>query len=104
MGKQGNAASRAFEAMQARSAGTLTLVDVRIGSLEEEGFTFEGLSVRAPLGEEKPDWLVIGRGWTGEGRRVAFHSAPTFIEALVGFWERVYNRSIVWREDQWQGK
>lgn len=104
MSKGGNAASRAFEAMQARAAGTLTLVDIRLEALEEEGLSFEGLSCRAPLGEDKPDWLVIGRAWRGADKLVAFHSAPTFIEAVVGFWDRVYNRSIKWSDDQWQGK
>lgn len=58
-----------------------------------------GMSIRAPT-VEKPEFFIVLRGIDEEGAPcVAFHSAFSLDEALVGLSARLMNGTLKWRED-----
>jgi hypothetical protein len=93
--------SRAVDAMLERAGGSLLVFEKRMESLAEEGIVLTGFSVRLPS-EDKPDVFVVIRAATDTAKLVGFHGAPTLIEAIPGALERLYNRSIKWREDNYE--
>lgn len=63
-----------------------------------------GLTIRAPK-EEGGEILVVLRGLDEEGAAVvAFHSAFSLDEALVGVENRLANGSLKWRIDEWANR
>lgn len=47
------------------------------------------------------EYRVVLKAEMQEGKFVAFHNAPTLIEALVGLVNRLENKSLKFREDQY---
>jgi len=85
-----------------RVGENLLVFEARVAQLDEEGVGMVSFTVRMPT-HDKPDVLVVLRGVTDAGSVVGFHGAATVWEALNGALERVYNRSMKWKEDQgWQ--
>lgn len=68
--------------------------------LDEEDVALLSITVNTPYGARE-DFLVVGRFRVGTERKVAFHSAGTFYEALKGFLDRLINRTLVMKDDQY---
>ena len=47
------------------------------------------------------DWLVVGKGYSGDTRMVAFHRSPHPFKALLGFLSKVNDQTIIWKEDSY---
>lgn len=65
----------------------------------EEDIEVDSLRVRAPR-EEGGEWLTIVKAWHGDKPMVAFHSAMSFAEALVGTLNRMKNKTLRWKDDE----
>ena len=92
----------ATDKLARRIGMNLLVLESRLSQFDEEGVAVVSFTVRLPT-TEKPDVLIVLRGATDEGAVVGFHGAATVWEALNGALERVYNRSMKWKEDQgWQ--
>src|SRR3989304_2699533 len=60
----------------------------------------KGMTVKFP-GMERPDYMVVVRAQTPKGNVVAFHNAPSFLEAVSGMVARIENESVQWKEDKY---
>lgn len=98
----GNAVASAAEyaRQQARNGEKLLVVDKLLADWDEDEVFIDGFSLRPPS-MDRGDWLMVIRANGPEGRLVAFHDAPTFAELIVGFVNRLQNRSLKFREDQY---
>lgn len=67
----------------------------------EDDQIYVGLSIRIPHNEGE-DYLLTLRCFRAGEKFVAFHAAPTMVEALVGMVNRVRNKSMRWRDDQFK--
>lgn len=91
-----------YDRLCRRLGVNLEVLDTRLAQMDAEGVRVQSITLRMPTGD-KPECLVVVRADCDAGRMVAFHSAPTAWEAFNGTLERLYNRSIKWKEDQlWQ--
>jgi len=72
------------------------LVDLRA----EEEFFVMGMSIRIPQ-EEGEDYLITLRANAPTGQVVAFHAAASLREALEGLINRMSNKSLMWKADQY---
>lgn len=94
-------ADKTLEDLARRIGITLLNFERRIEQLDEEGVQLRRLSIRLPT-EEKPDYLIT-IGAVGETSDiVAFHGGVSLAEALRGALERIYNRSLKWRDDEYK--
>jgi hypothetical protein len=104
MGTHGRAnqkAERAADQWMRAIGATAAVLDERMVGLEEDTLAVTGINFRAPS-VEKPDWLVVVKAVGPAGTKmVAFGGGSTFAEAMKSTLERLYNRSLKWREDQW---
>jgi len=66
----------------------------------EEDVRLVSFTVSTPY-KGRADYLVVGRFEAGTNRYVAFHSAETVYEALKGFCDRMENKTLKLREDQY---
>lgn len=57
------------------------------------------ISIYPPNSKHGGDWLVVGKGFSGGYRLVAFHRSPNPFKALLGFLQKVGDQTIVWKED-----
>lgn len=57
------------------------------------------VSLYPPNSRHGGDWLVVGKGFDGGYRMVAFHRSPHPFKALLGFLSKVADQTIVWKED-----
>ena len=98
----GNAMASAAAAgeIMLRAGQAMFRMDALLERYDDEDVFIGGLSLRAP-GMDQSDWFVVVRAETPEGKVVAFHSAPTFLEAIQGVVARLDNRSLKWKEDQY---
>lgn len=69
----------------------------------DDDIEVDSLRVRAPR-ERAGEWLVIVKAWHGNKPMVAFHSALSFAEALIGTINRMRNKSLKWKEDEYASK
>lgn len=79
---------------------TLVNFEERRERLEEESVFLKGFSVKLD-GVDEGDVFIVLRADTEDGARVAFGSGPTLAEALRSTLERLYNRTLKWKEDQY---
>lgn len=86
--------------MLVRQAEALHRIENTLGQLEDEDIFVLGMSLRAP-NYEKAEWLAVLRADSPNGRLVAFHNAPSYAELVSGVAERLTNRSIKWKADQY---
>ena len=93
-------AEKAFEGYSQKVGETLISADSRFEALDENDCTVMAIRIRFP-GHEKDDFLVTTKAAIEGKQMVAFHGADTFQEALVGTLNRLYNKSMQWKEDQY---
>ena len=105
MSKQdaGNAASKAYERILARVGATLAVAENRLDNAFDSGLWIQSVTFRMPT-QDKPDYLAIVKGVQDDARVIAFHGTPTLIEAVDGVFQRLYNGSLKFKEDHWEGK
>lgn len=82
-----------------RQAETLLSFEELWDHLDSQGFTITQLRIKHPgvLGGE---YQLIVKARSVEGDVVAFHNAGSLSELLVGFVNRLHNRTIKFREDR----
>lgn len=71
-----------------------------VAGAERRGVYIYQIKLRAPT-EARPEWFVIVSADVDGKAMVAFHSAPSFRDALVGMINRFGNGSLKWKEDQY---
>jgi len=67
---------------------------------EEEVYIF-GVSIRFPA-DDRPEYLAVVRVGGVAGKQVGFHSAPTFAEVVSGVIQRLKNRTLKFKEDEYE--
>jgi hypothetical protein len=82
---------------------TIIMANGVIERLFEEDVVLLSLTVQTPY-KGREDFLVVGRFRNGGVSMVAFHGAATFYEAIKGFLDRLINRTLVFREDQYANR
>lgn len=93
------AAAATLTRMLVRVGETLSRADDLVDRVADEDVFI--LDIRFKVGGSVSDgWLVVLRADSPEGKLVAFHDAPTFLEAVQGTFDRLQNRSLKWKEDR----
>lgn len=94
------ASQLAFDKQMVARGIALGRVDTYLDAYAEDDIFVLGMSIRIPqdVGE---DYLVTVRASTTEGAVVAFHSAASFDEVIVGLSNRLQNKSLRWKDDQY---
>lgn len=82
-----------------RLGETLQQLEPVLDKLYEEDTMILGVSIRF-TDDEGGDYLVVIRAQKDGERVVAFHAAATFYEAVEGFVNRLTNRSLRWKADE----
>lgn len=95
-----NKESRGFETVLLKVGSACVRLDKTIQSLDDEDTFIKGLVFRPP-DDENREWLVVVRAMRGGHNVVAFHRAEMFVEAVKGISDRLNNRSVVWKDDQY---
>ena len=83
-----------------RMGQSMLELDRLLERYDDEDVFISGFSVRPP-GTSGNDWFLVVRAETPEGKKVAFHNAPTFAELVKGLVDRLSNRSLKWKADQY---
>lgn len=91
----------AYLRQMVRQAETLHDFERVAEHMFEEEVYLLGLSVRCPR-DDAPEYLIVVRVDGPAGKQVGFHSAPTFMEAVVGVVNRLQNRSLKFKEDTYE--
>ena len=86
-----------------RVGQTVIIADGVIERMAEEDVILMSMTVQTPY-RGRDDYLVVGRFQAGGRSLVAFHGASTFWEAVKGFLDRMINRTLVMKEDQYADK
>lgn len=99
---RGNAiASAAMMAREMERIGvSLRQLEYELRSLAEEGVEVVRISIKPSYNSYEDTRLVIAAR-TENGAIVAFHGGTGIVEALVGLKNRINNRSLKWKEDQY---
>lgn len=85
----------------AKSIGvSIGRIDMHLDKLEGDEIFFRGLSIKSPS-ESQGDFFVVARWYVGGDAKVSFHSAATLWECLKGFCDRVANRTMTFKDDQY---
>lgn len=94
------ASQRSYEQAMLKSGQLLGRIDSYIDKYAEEDVFVTGMSIRIPqdVGE---DVFITVRAQSPDGPVVAFHGASSFAEALLGLGNRLQNRSLRWKADQY---
>jgi len=91
---------QAYLRMMMRLAEALARFEVVADRCFGRELVLKGMTVKFP-GMERPDYMVVVRAQTPEGNVVAFHNAPSFLEAVSGMVARIENESVQWKEDKY---
>ncbi len=84
-----------------KQAGFAQLVfERRAEQMAEEGLKLKSISIRLPT-EDSPDYMVTIRADGESDAVVGFHGGLTLFEAVRGCLERLYNRNMKWRRDEY---
>jgi len=59
------------------------------------------ITLYPPNHRHNGDWLVVGKGYSGDTRMVAFHRSSHPFKALLGFLSKVAAQTIEWKEDSY---
>lgn len=91
----------ALERVLYRAGYVLIGFDDVIEQADGDDIVLTGVSIKPPHeGEEQ--WLVVVRAYVAGEAKVAFHSDSQFIGAIKGFVERFTNRTLKWKEDEYE--
>jgi hypothetical protein len=86
-----------------RNAEAVLLFERVADRMFEEDTEITGISIRMPT-LDKGEYLMIVRAREGNRQIVAFHSAPTLFELVAGTVQRLQNKSLKWKDDEYAGK
>lgn len=92
--------TRALKTMAEAIGMAMIIADKRMETLEEEGLNVLSVRVRRNQ-DEDGGYLAVVTAEGETGRVVGFHGAATYAEASRGILEKLYNRSLKWREDKY---
>lgn len=93
---------RAFVAQQLKVAEGVMQLEQALVREEEAGMSLHQLKLIAK-GSDAVEWLVVLTVDTDNGPKVAFTSASSLVEALVSLGNRLRNRTLKWRDDEYRG-
>ncbi len=91
----------AYVRQMVRNAETLLSLEQIADRLFEQDVEVRGITVRFPE-DDRPEYLAVIRVMVAGSKEVGFHSAPTFIEVVVGVVTRLQNGSLKFREDTYE--
>jgi hypothetical protein len=94
------ASHEAYQRLLVRQAETLMNFEKVVQSFWNEEVEIVSLRIILPVGEGEEYRVVLKARSKGEAF-VAFHNGATFSEALVGLVNRLQNRSLKFKEDQY---
>lgn len=86
-----------------RMAETLQRLEPVLEKLWDEDTIVMGMSIRFAV-DEGDDYLATIRAQKDGEQVVSFHSAQTFYEVVEGVINRLTNRSLRWKADEFAGK
>lgn len=69
--------------------------------LFEEDVHIRGMSIRMP-DDDRPEYMAVVRVYEGGVKKVGFHNAPSFSEVVVGVVNRLKNRSMKFKDDEYE--
>jgi len=102
MGKRGK--TERYDRAVEREVHDLGAVQLRASqmfiNLEDEDFYVKSITFQSPF-HTGGDWRVIVRVHAGGEDLVGFHGAHTYAEAGRGALERIDNRTMKWKEDEY---
>lgn len=64
-------------------------------------FHLKSIALYPPSASRNGMWLVIGKGWAGGYRVVAFHRSTNLLGALLGFLQRCADQKLEWKRDSY---
>lgn len=94
------ASAQAYQRMLVRQGETLIRFEKVWDDYEQEACELTQLRVIFP-GIVGGEYRVVLKATMNGEKFVAFHNAPTLLEALVGLVNRLENRSLKFKEDQY---
>lgn len=97
---QESAAAAATDRLQRRMGATLMRAEVVLEHLFDEGSYVKSITFRMPVSEGE-EYLAVVRLATESGMQVAFHGAPTLGECVEGVLNRLQNKSLKFKADQY---
>lgn len=74
--------------------------DDMLSGLDDQEIYVKSLTFKAP-DDDRAGWLVVIRAMREGIPVVGFHNGDTFGEVLKGTTDRLSNRSVRWKEDQY---
>jgi len=80
--------------------GAIALLDRAIDRLAEDDIRIYSWTVKTHYAG-RDDWLAVVRAEAGQNKLVAFHSAETGWELIMGLANRINNKSLKWGEDEY---
>lgn len=102
MGAQGkgNRQSRALDKLVANLADSVVRADGAIERWGDEDVYIQSMTI-STIWKGRDDYMVVVRANVGGQSKVAFHAAETFYEAVKGVCDRIVNKSLAWKDDQY---
>lgn len=91
----------AYQKEMLRTAEIIQRVDELLQRLYEEGCDVTAFRVKAP-DMTGMNWMVIGYATIDGASWVSFQAGDSFKEALVGWLNRLENRSLKWKLDEYK--
>lgn len=65
-------------------------------------YHLRSVTLYPPKATKSGQWMVVGKGWNGGYRLVAFHRSTDGFRALLGFFERWWTGKLDWKADSYQ--
>jgi len=94
-----SAATAATDRLQRRMGASLMRAEVVLDGLFADEVYVKSITFRMPVSEGE-EYLAVVRVSTLDGAQVGFHGAPTLAECVEGVLNRLQNRSMKYRADQ----
>jgi hypothetical protein len=83
-----------------RQAETIAMMEFCTRDWEDADTYMGNMTIKFPT-YERSEYMIVARCQKEGQALVCFHNAPTFLEVVSGFCERLRNGTLKWKEDQY---
>lgn len=91
---------KSLDKLLRKQAETLGYFEELLDKRYDEMFEIRSISLKPPS-EDRAEWFAVVRASAEGVPLVGFHSGATIAETLVGLVNRIDNRSMKWRDDEY---
>ncbi len=97
------ASAQAYQRQLVKASEALMSLEDTLSWYEDEEKWVYSIRVSMPS-EDRDEYLGVIKASGVEGDQIAFHQGGTYLETLVGVAQRLKNRTLKWRDDEYGNK